>query len=31
MATRDDLQDWVTQALDSFGGVGSIVQVAKHI
>ena len=31
MATRDDLQDWVIQALESFGGSGTIVQVAKHI
>jgi len=31
MATRDDLQDWVMQALKSLGGTGSIVQVARHI
>lgn len=31
MTTKDDLQDWVTQALESFGGAGTIVQVAKYI
>lgn len=31
MATRDDLQDWVVEALKSMGGSGNIVQVAKHI
>ena len=31
MATREDLQDWVVQALESLGGTGAIVQVAKHI
>ena len=31
MATRDDLQDWVIQALESFGDSATIVQVAKHI
>ncbi len=31
MATREDLQDWVVRALESLGGTGTIVQVAKHI
>jgi hypothetical protein len=31
MATREDLQDWVIQALNSFSGSGTIVQVARHI
>lgn len=31
MATRDDLQDWVVEALKTLGGSGTIVQVAKHI
>ncbi len=31
MATRADLKDWVVEALESFGGVGVIVEVAKHI
>ena len=31
MCTRDDLQDWVIEALKSFGGNGTIVQVARHI
>lgn len=31
MATRDDLQDWVYQALENLGGTGRIVDVAKHI
>jgi len=31
MSTREDLQDWVVQALESFGGAGTIVQVAKNI
>ncbi|MFP7755675.1 hypothetical protein ACLG6S_13690 [Thermodesulfobacteriota bacterium B35] len=31
MATREDLQHWVVEALKSLGGAGTIVQVAKHI
>lgn len=31
MATRDDLQYWVIKALESLGGSGSIVQVAKYL
>ncbi len=29
MANRDDLQDWVANALVELGGSGSIVEVAK--
>ena len=31
MASREDLQDWVVEALKSIGGTGTIVEVAKHI
>lgn len=31
MATKDDLQDWVTDALRSLGGGARLVEVAKHI
>jgi len=31
MSTRDDLQDWVVEALKTLGGNGTIVQVARHI
>jgi hypothetical protein len=31
MATREDLQTWVIDALKSRQGTGSIVQVAEHI
>ena len=31
MNSRDDLQDWVYQALKSVGGKGRIVDVAKYI
>lgn len=31
MAAKDDLQDWVLQALGELGGSGSIVDVCKHI
>lgn len=31
MATRDDLQYWVIKALESLGGSGTIVQVAKYL
>lgn len=31
MATRDDLQYWVIEALKSLGGSGTIVQVAKYL
>ncbi len=31
MATKEDLQDWVHQALKASGGRGSIVDIAKHI
>ncbi len=31
MATRDDLPNWVIEALRSLGGSGTIVQVAKYL
>ncbi|SFV61579.1 hypothetical protein MNB_SM-5-383 [hydrothermal vent metagenome] len=31
MKSRDDLQKWICQALKSFNGEGSIVDVAKYI
>ncbi len=31
MAKRDDLQQWVLEALRDIGGSGNIVQVAKHL
>lgn len=31
MASKEDLQDWVHQALKALGGRGSIVEIAKHI
>jgi hypothetical protein len=31
MKNRDDLQDWVYEALKSLGGTGRIVNVAEHI
>jgi ribulose kinase len=31
MATREDLQDWLTEALTVLGGRGSIVEVCKQI
>lgn len=31
MASREDLQDWVLQALESLDRSGTIVQVAEHI
>lgn len=31
MNNRNDLQDWVYEALKSLGGKGSIVEVAKYI
>ena len=31
MRNREDLQDWVYQALKSLGGKGRIVDVAKYI
>ncbi|RXJ69358.1 hypothetical protein CRV08_04970 [Halarcobacter ebronensis] len=31
MATKNDLQDWVFNALKALDGKGTIVQVAKHI
>jgi hypothetical protein len=31
MATKGDLVDWVREALNSSGGAGTILYVAKHI
>jgi hypothetical protein len=31
LAKRDDLQQWVLEALRDIGGSGNIVQVAKHL
>lgn len=31
MATREDLQEWVIEALRALGGRGRIVQICKHI
>ena len=31
MATKEDLQSWVTKALKDNGGSAALVQVAKHI
>jgi hypothetical protein len=31
MATREDLQDWVVEALREHGGRARIVQICKHI
>lgn len=31
MFTRNDLQDWVVQAIQANGGSANIVSVAKHI
>ncbi len=31
MATREDLQNWVIEALHFLGGRGTIIQVAKHL
>jgi len=31
MATREDLDDWVIEALENLGGRGSVVDIAKQI
>lgn len=31
MATKEDLQDWVAEAIRSLGGSARLVEVAKHI
>lgn len=31
MATREDLQEWVIEALRALGGKARIVQICKHI
>jgi len=31
MANRNDLQEWVYEAVKSNGGTASVVEVAKHI
>lgn len=31
MATKEDLQDWVAEAIRSLGGSARLVDVAKHI
>ena len=31
MATKYDLQSWVTEALETLGGAGTVVEVAREI